>query len=115
MVRLFVCFCGRVGWGCLGEGGGTYTAEEMPDEDDQDPSRSMLVVRVETLERMPPAVLIQHEHIRRFFQIALGRWVVVHRDVAVEIARRPFWPGWLHAAHSAARPDRRRGHETEEE
>lgn len=59
----------------------------MPYEDDEDSPGSMLVVCVEAFECMLLLLIfIQNDQVCYFFQIAFGRRVIVHFDVAFEIA-----------------------------
>ena len=71
---------------CLwGEEGGTYTAEEMADENYEDSSRSVLVVGVEAFECSQFLVCVEDGEVGDFFEGGFCGWVVVDLDIAHEV------------------------------
>ena len=68
----------------------TYATEEMSDKYDQNPSRTILVVGIQALERMLFPVLVQHWQIGGFVDVTFGGWIVVDLDVAFEIGGGVF-------------------------
>lgn len=70
----------------------SYTAKEMPDEDDQHPL-CLSCVRVKTFERMRFARAIQHGQVGDSLQIPFGGQFVGHLNISFELAGDAFRVG----------------------